>query len=58
MNDRILNEIANFLNVDKKELILKTDEKKLDKLIELWDDGKTIEIHHFGYSLLQKGKLK
>lgn len=49
--DRLIKEIATFLNVDKKTLILNTNEKKLDELVELWDNGNTIEIHHFGYSL-------
>ena len=49
--DRLIKEIATFLNVDKETLVLSVSEKKLDNLIEMWDDGNTMEIHHFGYSL-------
>jgi len=49
--ERTIKEIANFLNVDKKDLILSTNQKILDKMVHLWDNDLVIEIHQLGYEL-------
>jgi hypothetical protein len=49
--EQTIREIAAFINIEKSDLILKTSQKELDRMIKLWYKDEIIEIHHMAYGL-------
>jgi hypothetical protein len=50
VKENLLKEVCDFLNIDRKEFVLKFSETGLDKIAKMWDDD-PMKIHSLGYEL-------
>jgi len=47
--------ICNFLNVHRETFVKHFNQKTVDKIVQLWDDGQEMKVHSYGYEFIKDG---
>ena len=49
-----INEVCNFLNVHRETFLNLFNEKTVDKIVHLWEDGQEIKVHGYSYEFIKR----